>query len=94
MKKTIKVPFRSKGYKVDYKVETIDLSMTPIQFINVYSVFVSDKELIPIIGDHFIILQNHLHIGKPIFEVNKSGNTDEINLKKEIAQQIMNNPTE
>lgn len=94
MKKTIRVPFDGKGYKVDYKVETIDLSMTPIQFVNVYSVFVSDNELIPIIGEHFTILQNHIHIGKPIFDVKSSGNTDEIKLKKVIAQQIMNNPTE
>lgn len=94
MKKTIRVPFGGKGYKVDYKVETIDLSMTSIQFVNVYSVFVTDSELTPIIGEHFTILQNHLHIGKPIFEINKTGNMDEINLKKEIAQQIMNNPTE
>lgn len=92
--KTIKVPFQGKGYKVSYKVETIDLSMTPIDFINVYSVFVDAPELQNIVGGHFTILHHQLHITKPVYDVKSPGNVEEINLKKTIAQQIMNNPTE
>ena len=92
--KTIKVPFGGKGYKVDYSVETIDLSMTPLQFVNVYSVFVNDPELQKVIGSHFTMVHNSLHIVNPAYDVKSSGDVDEINLKKTIAQQIMNNPTE
>jgi hypothetical protein len=87
---TIKIKFAGKGYVVSYKTETIDLSMTQIQFINVHSVFVEDPELNKIIGDHFTILHNHLHIGKPVYDLKSSGDMEEANLKKTIAQQIMN----
>lgn len=92
--KTIKVPFNGKGREIKYEVETIDLSMTPIQFLNVYSVFIDDPELTDIIGEHFTILHNHMQTVKPCYEIKSSQNFDEVNLKKEIAQQIMNNPTE
>lgn len=90
---TIKVPYNGKGYKVRYKLETIDLSMTPIPFLNVYSVFVDDPELQPIVGEHFTILHNHTATVMPVYDISTPGNTEEKNLKKEIAQQIMNNPS-
>ena len=91
---TIKVPFNGKGRKIDYKVETIDMSMTPVSFLNVYSVFVDDPELKDIIGEHFTILHNHTATVMPLYEIRTPGNVDETNLKKAIAQQIMNNPTQ
>lgn len=90
---TIKVPFNGKGYKVNYKVETIDMSMTPVPFLNVYSVFIDDPELQKIIGDHFTILHNHTATVMPLYEQKVAGDVNEVNLKKAIAQQIMNNPT-
>ncbi len=91
---TIKVPFGGKGYKVSYKAETIDINMTPVEFINVYSVFVDDPELQAVIGEHFTVLHNPLHNPKPAYSIKSSGDMNEANLKKTIAQQIMNNPTE
>ncbi|HZF65178.1 MAG TPA: hypothetical protein VEZ55_11860 [Chitinophagaceae bacterium] len=93
-RKTIKVPYQGKGYKVDYTVETINLNVAPVDFLNVYSVFVDDPELQKITGNHFSILHNQLLNPKPSFDVVSPGNIEEMNLKKEIAQQIMNNPTE
>lgn len=90
---TIKVPFNGKGYKVDFKLETIDLSMTPVPFLNVYSVFVDDPELQKVIGNHFTILHNHTATVMPQYEIKVPGDVNESNLKKAIAQQIMNNPT-
>jgi hypothetical protein len=90
----IKVPYNGKGHVVTYKVETIDTSMTPIPFLNVYSVFIDDPELQKIVGDHFTILHNHTATVVPVYDVSTSGATEEKNLKKQIAQQIMNNPTE
>jgi hypothetical protein len=92
--KTIKVPFGGKGYKVTYKVETINVSMPALDFINVYSVFIDDPELQKIVGEHFTIVYNQLLNPKPFYDIKSSGNVDEVNLKKTIAQQIMNNPTE
>jgi hypothetical protein len=92
--KTIKVPFNGKGRKVQYKVETIDMSMTPVGFLNAYAVFIDDPELQPIIGEHFTILHNPAVSVMPLYEIKVSGNIDESNLKKAIAQQVMNNPTE
>lgn len=92
--KTIKVPFNGKGYKLRYKVETIDMSMTPVSFINAYSVFIDDAELQKIIGEHFTILHNPTVTIIPLYEIRSSGNVAEVNLKKEIAQQVLNNPTE
>lgn len=89
---TIKIPFRGKGHKVSYKLETIDLSMTEIPFINVYSVFIDDPELQEIAGDHFTMLHNINQNVLPVFAINQPGNIEESNLKKTIAQQIMNNP--
>ena len=91
---TIKVPFNGKGRKINYKVETIDMSMTPVGFLNVYTVFIDDPELQGIIGEHFTILHNHTTTVMPLYEIKVSGNIDEMNLKKAIAQQVMNNPTE
>jgi hypothetical protein len=92
--KQIKVPYNGKGYMVSYKVETIDTSMTPVPFFNVYSVFIDDPELQKIVGEHFTILHNHTATVTPVYDVSASGATEEKNLKKQIAQQIMNNPTE
>ena len=90
----IKVPFNGKGYVVMYKVETIDTSMTPVPFFNVYSVFIDDPELQKIVGDHFTILHNHTATVMPLYDIKAIGDVNEKNLKKQIAQQIMNNPTE
>jgi hypothetical protein len=92
--KTIKVPFNGKGYKVNYKVETINVNLPSLEFINVYSVFIEDPELQKIIGEHYTILYNQLLNPKPFYDVKSSGDVDEVNLKRTIAQQIMNNPTE
>ena len=91
---TIKVPFEGKGYTVKYKVETIDMSMTPVSFLNVYSVFIDDEVLKKIIGDHFTILHHPTVTVMPLYDVKSSGDVAEVNLKKAIAQQVMNNPTE
>ena len=92
--KTINVPFNGKGRKITYQTELIDLSQTPLQFVNVDSVFIDDPELQDIVGEHFTILHNQLQLGKPAFDIRNPGNADEANLKKAIAQQIMNNPGE
>jgi hypothetical protein len=92
--KKIKVPYNGKGYVVTYKVETIDTSMTPVPFLNVYSVFIEDPELQKIVGEHFTILHNHTATVMPLYDVSSFDAIEEKNLKKEIAQQIMNNPTE
>jgi hypothetical protein len=90
--KTIKVPFNGKGRKLTYKREMIDLSMTPVGFLNVYAVFVDDPELQPIIGEHFTVLHNHSTTVMPLYEIKLPGNVDETNLKKAIAQQLLNEP--
>jgi hypothetical protein len=92
--KTIKVPYNGKGYKVQYKLETIDMSMTPVPYLNVYSVFIDDPELQKIAGEHFTILHNHTVTVMPLYDISTPGDVEEKNLKKAIAQQIMNNPTE
>jgi hypothetical protein len=92
--KQIKVPFRGKGRKINYKAEMVDLSMTPIQFLNVYSVFIDDEELQEVIGEHFTILHNHSQTTQPCFHINSPGNAEEQNLKKQIAQQILNEPSQ
>ena len=91
---TIKVPYEGKGYKISYKVETIDLNLDNIQFMNVYSVFIEDPELQGIVGEHFTILHNMNKSVMPSFDIQRPGDMEEMNLKKRIAQQIMNNPTE
>ena len=91
--KTIKVPFNGKGYKVQYKSEMIDMSMTPVNFLNVYSVFIDDPDLREIVGEHFTILHNHASTVLPLFDIMVPGNVNERNLKKDIAQQIVNNPS-
>ena len=92
--KTIRVPYDGKGYKVSYKTETIDVNFTGVQFITVYSIFIDDPELQKIAGDHFTILHNQLLNPKPGFGINNPGSVEEMNLKKAIAQQVMNNPGE
>jgi hypothetical protein len=91
---TIKVPYDGKGYKVSYKVETIDINSTPPQFMNVYSVFVEDPVLQKIVGEHYTILHNHLQSVSPSYTLTSTGNIEESNLKKAIWQQILNNPTQ
>ena len=90
--KTIRVPYNDKVYSVDYDTETIDLSMTPIGFLNVYSVFINDEELQQLMGSHFTILHNSTQTVNPCFA--DTPNTEAYNLKKTIAQQIMNNAGE
>ena len=92
--KKIRVPFNGKVYTVFYTVETIDTSMTPVPFFNAYSVFIDEPELQQVIGEHFTILHNHTATVLPVYEIKTSGDIAEKNLKKEIAQQIMNNPAE
>jgi hypothetical protein len=92
--KNIKVPYQGKGYNLLYEVETIDLNVTTPKFLNVYSVYVNDDELKRILGEHFTILHNHIEHSNPAFEIRSADSIDEKNLKKQIAQQIINNPTE
>lgn len=91
--KTIKVQFNGKGYKVNYTMETIDLPMTPLPFLNVYAVYVDDPDLQKIVGEHFTILQHPTATVMPVYNVKSSSDINETNLKKTIAQQIMNDPT-
>lgn len=79
---------------MDYCVETVDVNLDPVQFFNIYTVFVDDEELQKYLGDQFTILHNPLHYPQPAFEVKSSGSVEEKNLKKQIAQQVINNPTE
>lgn len=90
----IKVPFNGKGYKLSYSVETIDLNNEALPFVNVYTVVAEDDTIQKILGDRFSILHNPIAHPQPVFEIRSSGSTDEKNLKKQIAQQILNNPTE
>lgn len=90
--KTIKVPFNGKGRKINYQVETIDLSMTAVPYLNVFSVFIDDPELQPIVGNQFTILYHQSQTVKPCYDILKAGNIEEQNLKKQIAQQIINDP--
>ena len=89
---TIRVPYQGKGYKVSYKSEIIHVSFPGVPFINVYSVFIDDPEIQKFTGDHFTILYNQLINPKPSFDINNPGSIEEMNLKKEIAQQVINNP--
>lgn len=91
--KTIKVPFEGKGYKVNYTLETVDLPMTPVPFLNVYSVFVDDPTLQKIIGEGFTILHHPTATVMPVYNLRTSGDIAESNLKKAIAQQVMNDPS-
>lgn len=92
--KNIKVPFNGKGYKIAYDVETIDLNVSTPRYLNVYSVYIEDEDLRRIIGEHFTILHNHIEHSNPAFQLRSADSVDEKNLKKQIAQQIINNPTE
>lgn len=92
--KEIKVPFGGKGYKVSYTVETIDTSTPGLDFLNLYTVFVNDEEIQKYLGKNFTIIHNHLQYSTPGFEIKSPGSAEENNLKKQIAQQIINNPTE
>lgn len=92
--KTIRVPYNGKGYQVSYKTEIIELSIPGISFMNVYSIFVDEPELQKIVGDHFTILHNQLLNPKPGFDIHNPGNIEEMNLKKQIAQQVMNDPAQ
>lgn len=89
---TIRVPYAGKGYKVSYKTEMIHVSFPGVPFVNVYSVFINDPEIQKIAGDHFTILYNQLVNPKPSFDIKNPGSVEEMNLKKEIAQQIINDP--
>jgi hypothetical protein len=89
---TIRVPYGGKGYKVSYKTEVIHVSFPGVPFINTYSIFIDDPDLQKIAGAHFTILYNQLINPKPSFDIKDPGNIEEMNLKKEIAQQVINNP--
>ena len=90
----IRVPFENKVYDISYKSEVIDVSFRGVPFINVYSIFIEDPVIQKIAGSHFTILYNQLINPKPSFDINNPGNIEEMNLKKAIAQQVINNPTE
>ena len=90
--KQIRIPYNGKGHNVSYESEMVDLSMTPVGFMNVYSVFVNDAELQSIVGKHFTLLHNPARTIKPCFA--DTPNIEANNLKKTIAQQIMNNEAE
>jgi len=89
---TINVPYEGKGYKVSYKTEMIYVSFPGVPFINVYSVFIDDPAIQKIAGNHFTILYNQLVNPQPAFDIQDPGSIEEMNLKKEIAQQVINNP--
>jgi len=59
-----------------------------------YTLCLYDPDLQKVVGDHFTVLHNPLHNPKPVYSIKSSGDIHESNLKKTIAQQIMNNPTE
>jgi hypothetical protein len=90
--KTIRIPFGGKGRTVQYTSETIDLGHSDISYINVYTVFVDDPDLEQLTGPNFTVLQHPLHIIKPAYDIRNPGNIEEMNLKKTIAEQIMNEP--
>lgn len=90
--KQLRIPYNGKGHDVSYESETVDLSMTPVGYLNVYSVYITDDELKEVIGEHFTILHNPTQTIKPCFA--DTPNTEALNLKKTIAQQIMNNEAE
>lgn len=90
----IRVPYENKVYNISYKSEIIHVSFPGVPFINVYSIFIDDPEIVKIAGSHFTILYNQLINPKPSFDINNPGSIEEVNLKKAIAQQVINNPTE
>jgi hypothetical protein len=89
--KTVRVPYKGKGYQFSYHSELIDINYPSVPFINVYSVLIDDPEMQKIAGEHFSIIYNQLINPKPSFEIKNVGSIEEMNLKKEIAQQIINN---
>ena len=89
---TIHVPYEGKGYKVYYKTEMIYVSFPGVPFINVYSVFIDDPEIQKITGNHFTIVYNQLVNPQPAFDIQDPGSIEEMNLKKQIVQQVINNP--
>ena len=91
---TIRVPYMGKGYIVAYKSEIIHVGFPGVPFINVYSVFIDDPEIQKIAGEHFSILYNQLLNPKPAYDITNPGDVEEMNLKKAIAQQVINNPGE
>ena len=90
----ILVPYMGKGYIVAYKSEIIHVGFPGVPFINVYSVFIDDPEIQKIAGEHFSILYNQLLNPKPAYDITNPGDVEEMNLKKAIAQQVINNPGE
>ena len=70
---TIKVPYGGKGHVVAYTLETIDLGLEALPFVNVYTVFVDDPELQPIIGEHFTLVHNINQLVMPAFNIVKTG---------------------
>ena len=90
----IKVPFKGKGREFSYRVETININNDALPFLNVYTVNVEYDELRPMLGEQFTILYNQLNHPTPVFSVRSEAGIEEKNLKKQVAQQIINNPTE
>jgi hypothetical protein len=88
---TVRVPYEGKGYKFSYYSELIDVNFPGVPFINVYTVFIDDPDMQKIVGEHFSIIYNQLINPKPSFEIKSPGSIEEMNLKKQIAQQIINN---
>lgn len=88
--KELNIRFEGNGYRVKYKIETIDLNIPTLAFINVYSVFIDDEKLRDIAGSHFSMLQNFEQIIQPVYAKNNPADIRENNLKKLIGQQILN----
>ncbi len=88
--KRIKIHFEGQDYELQYKVETVDLNVADLPFINVYSVFIEDENLRKIAGAHFTLVQNMQLNIQPAYERKNPADIEENNLKKLIGQQIMN----
>lgn len=90
--KIIKIPYQGRDCLVHYRVETVDLGVENLPAVNAYIAEPMDDELRKIVGDSFVILYHSLYLSTPAFSLRGSDNIAEKNLKKEIAQQIINNP--
>lgn len=88
--KELNIRFEGNGYTVKYKIETVDLNIPSLPFVNVYSVFIDDQKLSEIAGSHFTVLQNFEQIIQPAYAKNNPADIQENNLKKLIGQQILN----
>lgn len=91
--KTIRIPYNGRDCLVNYRVEVIDLGVESLPSVNAYTAEPMDDELRSVVGESFVILHHSLNLSTPAFSLTGSDNVSEKNLKKEIAQQIINNPS-